>query len=89
MLQIPSSPAQFRRVYSAGGGGDNGRMNRSHWPLRVAAAGAMLLCLACAFLAGMVKGMQVVFLAGQVLFGVAAFVLVVIFFVLALRKPAG
>lgn len=61
-------------------------MKNAHWPLRIAAAGAMLLCLVCVFLAGIIKGMELLFRVGQVLFGAAALVLVVIFLVVSVKK---
>jgi hypothetical protein len=68
---------------------DNRSMKGSYWPLRIAAAIAMFLCLICVFLAGMVKGMELMFRIGQVVFGAAAFVLVIIFLVVSVRKAAG
>jgi hypothetical protein len=63
-------------------------MNRSTWPLRLAAVGAFLLCILCAYLAGAIKGLQVAFLIGQILFGAAAFVIVVIVMVMMAKKIA-
>ena len=50
-------------------------MNRSNYPLRVAAASAMFLTLICYFAQG--KHPSVILLVGQILFGLSAFVLVI------------
>ena len=51
-------------------------MNRSNYPLRVAAASAMFLTLICYFAQG--KHPSVILLVGQVLFGLSTFVLVIL-----------
>lgn len=61
-------------------------MKNAYWPLRIAAAVAIFLCLICVFLAGVIKGMEVMFRIGQIVFGAAALILAVIVVVVTIRK---